>query len=160
MKKFLLILLLCVAIPISISWGQGIQTGKTFMFGGVRHDYGVLVSFGVGQQLKNHLWTVNYGNLGYHYGSVANELVFFMTHFHKTPEFHLGLLAGVNTNWVDLPDNSPAMAYVGGAVGGIGAYDITKQFGVWGYGKGKFNPENPTGYPDGITYGGGLYVMF
>ena len=30
MKKFLLILAIAIAIPISISWGQTIQSGKTF----------------------------------------------------------------------------------------------------------------------------------
>ena len=160
MKKLLFIIavLILLVIPINPTWAQDTADPvDNLIFGGVRYDDGLHLSAGYGKQLSGQLWTLQYTNLGFDYGSWNSEIVYF---FRPSDNLYIGPLAGADADWINAAEDTPIVTYVVGATGVIAAYDLNDVVGFWGYFKYKFSVEADNAYMDGTSFGAGLHLWF
>jgi len=157
MKRLILLLAVLLLIPVNVTFAQDTEATTNLAFGGVRYDDGVHLSVGYGKQLAGQLWTLQYTNLGFDYGSWNSEFAYF---FRPNDKLYVGPLAGADADWINAAEDEPIITYVVGAAGAVLAYDFNDVVGCWGYFKYKFSLENDNQYIDGYATGIGLHLWF
>ena len=150
-----IMLLLFIAMPLSISFAQ--EPGTVF-FGGINYDEAAVVVTGVGFNIPGTgLWNWSYSNFGA-YSSINNE-VSYLVRFDK---LYIGPIIGPNIDWQEPAEDVGIITYLSGAAGLMGGVSFTEKFGIWAYGKYKFDfkEEDQSMYIDGYAVGGGLFIKF
>lgn len=162
--KYVFILIMVLSVT---AFGQEVTNNIGFAGGRYDSDDGVIFNLGYGKRISGPLFTAGYLDIGLNKNIGAEAFVTTSLSFiNDNPIFSnigIGLLAGPGVDWTgETSDNEEInfTTYIMGAAGGMVYYNITPQFGIFGFGKYKFDFEGENNYVDGWIAGGNLFIRF
>lgn len=134
MKKFLFLIvitMLMTAIPVSVSFSQVVGDGKTALIIGGRYEAETYGTYGLGLNVGGPLWQVTTLDIVDDPAVNIELIALFKLPIGKT--FYGGFVSGVQTMWLDMPEDAPFINYLQGATGLTMAYGFNDYVGVGGY---------------------------
>ena len=158
MKKLLTVLMVTLlatsvmAMPPPATSYYDVKDPVTLMIG-FKYDESMIGVIGGVVPLGAGFYEAGYSQLGGLGGTINLETMYLIS----GGGFYFGPLIGPNVDWINMEnDGISPIAYFVGAVGFVGGYSFTQDFGIGVAAKHKFGLKEDNLYPDG--YEVGLFV--
>lgn len=138
-------------ITMALLLFMGGAQAQTIQFTGVTYEDGVGPISGAGFNIGGNLWSFNYSRVGLDkQSSLGSELVYIYDY--KDGGVYGGAFVGASTEFQN------DLTYLTQASGVMVGYDLSKKFGIVGYGRFRMQIEQETLYENNFSGGAVLFI--